>query len=313
MKLQRNVEVAVLSAAVLMWAVLQPSPATAAEQEVKMVVTAAMVSSKGMRVYDDIATYLSKKTGVKFKVVSGLSSYGEADRLLAEGRIQVGYVCGLPYVHEKAKGTYDLIAVPVMAMKKGAYPDARGYESFPGKYYSYTIVRKDSPIKTWADLKGKTYAYNDPGSNSGFNLPRAKLTSLGAKSFEEYFSKVIRSGDHEESIRLVANGTVDASSVDSLVLDYDRSIKDAAAMNVRIIEHLGPAGIPPVVFSAKADQSLKKPLQDALLSMHLDPDGKKLLAKGLLLRFDPPSDKNYDDIRAFEKAATDVGFVAPKK
>lgn len=278
---------------------------------VKMVVTAAIVSNKGMGVYEEMARYFSKKLGWDVKIVSDIS-YSEADHMLDKGAVQIGYVCGLPYIHKFAEGKYELLAVPIMALKKGTYPDANGYENAPGKYYSYTIVHKDSPIKTWADLKGKTYAFNDMESDSGYNLPRAKLVSIGAKGWD-YFSKVIVSGSHEESIRLVANKTVEASSVDSLVLDYDRFIKAPAAANVRIIEHLGPAGIPPVVISKKADPSIKQPLQAAMLNMHKDPEGKKILEKALTLRFDPPNDKNYDDIREYEKQAKAAGFVDFRK
>lgn len=281
--------------------------AFAQKKTVKMVVTAAFVSNKGMPVYEEIANYLAKKLGWEIKVVSGLS-YSEADRMLDEGLVELGYVCGLPYIHKFAEGKYELLAIPVMALKKGAWPDVKGYEDVPGKYYSYTIVHKDSPLKSWADLKGKTYVFNDKGSNSGYNLPRNKLVQLGAKSWEEYFSKVIVSGSHEESIRLVARKMVDASSVDSLVLDYDRSINDPDALNVKVIEHLGPAGIVPVVISKKADRTIRKTMQDAMLSMHEDPEGKKILGKALILRFDPPDDKNYDDIRKFEKDAKDAGF-----
>lgn len=286
------------------------SPAFAQATNIRMVVTAAFVSDKGMAVYEDIAKYLSQKTGWNVSTVSGIS-YSEADAALDKGQIQIGYVCGLPYVHKNAEGKYDLLALPIMGLKKGTYADAQGYESVPGKYFSYTIVHKDSPLKTWADLKGKTYAFNDMGSNSGYNLPRAKLVSLGAKDWG-YFSKVVVSGSHEESIRLVAKKAVDASSVDSLVLDYDRSIKDAAAMNVRIIEHLGPAGVPPVVISRKADPGIKGSLQAALLGMHKDPAGAAILAKGLMLRFDQPNDKNYDDVRKFEQMAKAAGFVDHK-
>lgn len=288
------------------------SPYALAEtKSVKIVVTAAVTSLKGMPVYSEMARYLSKKLGWDVKVVSNLS-YAESDNMLDKGVIQVGFVCGLPYVHSFAKGNYELIAVPIMSMKKGTFPDAKGYDDVPGKYYSYTIVRKDSPLKTWADLKGKSYAFNEMISNSGYNLPRAKLVSLGAKDWK-YFSKVVVSGSHEESIRLVASGAVDASSVDSLVLDYDRIAKDSSALNVRIIEHLGPAGIPPVVVSTKADASIKQPLKDALLKMHNDPDGRKILKKALMTRFDPPNDKNYDDVRTYEKMAKDAGFIDYKQ
>ena len=305
MNIKKSIAAMALAAFIpLVTPVAQAEPAKA----VKMVVTAAFVSDKGVPVYDEMAKYLSKKLGWDFKVVAGLS-YSQADSMLDKGSIQVGYVCGLPYIHKMAEGKVELVAIPVMAMKKNG--DANGYDGVPGKYYSYTIVRKDSPIKSWADMKGKRYAFNDMGSNSGYNLPRAKLLALGAKDWG-YFSKVVVSGSHEESIRMVSKGEVDASSVDSLVLDYDRNIKDADALNVKIIEHLGPAGAPPVVISKKADPSIKKAFQDALINMHKDPEGKAILAKGLVQRFDPPNDKNYDDIRKYEQQAKDAGFVDHK-
>ncbi len=291
--------------------VIQPAAANAEEgkRQIRMVITAAIVSDKGMPVYDEIAAYLSEKTGWDIEVVSGLS-YEEADQMLDKGIIQVGYVCGLPYIHKFAEGKYELLAIPVMAMKKGRFPDAKGYEDIPGKYYSYTIVHKDSPYRSWDDLKGKTYAFNELISNSGYNMPRYKLVQLGAKSWQEYFSKVVVSGTHEESIRLVAQGIVDASSVDSLVLDYDRHIGDADALNVMIIEHLHPggAGIPPIVLSKKANPLIKRVLQKAILNMHKDPKGKMILGKALTLRFIQPDDSNYDDIRMMEEAAHRAGF-----
>lgn len=282
---------------------------TAESKRVNMVVTAAFVSNKGIDVYEKMAEYMSKKLGWQIKVVSGLS-YTVADKMLDSGTIQIGAVCGLPYVHKFEQGKYELLAVPVSSVKKGTWPDTPGYENVQGKYYSYTIVRKDSPINSWQELKGKSYAFNDKGSNSGYNMPRYKLVQLGARSWDDYFSKVVISGSHEESIKMVAEGMVDASSVDSLVLDYDRHIGDKNALNVKVIEILFPggAGIPPIVFSKRADPSLKKGLQDVFLNMHKDPEGKKILDSALLLRFDPPKDSNYDDIRIMEEKARKAGF-----
>lgn len=285
-------------------------PAKAAGQGLNMVVTAAFVSDKGLPVYQELANYLARKLKIDAKVISGLS-YTESDLLLNQGIIQVGFVCGLPYTHAVKAGSYRLLAMPVMALKKGAYPDVPGYQNVPGKYFSYTIVRRDSPLKSWQDLRGHSYTYNEQNSNSGYNMPRYKLVRLGARSWEDWFSKVRVSGSHEESIRLVSRGVVDASSVDSLVLDYDRSIGDPDALNVKVIEVLGypqGAGIVPVVISNKADPRLASELQAALLNMHKDPEGRRILRKALILRFDPPNDKNYDDVRRMEQAARDVGF-----
>lgn len=275
-----------------------------------MVVTAAFVSESGMTVYEEISNYLSKTMVRSVKVVSG-TTYQESDLLLEQGIVQVGFVCGLPYTRNAANGKYSLVAMPVMAMKKGRFPDANGYEDIPGKYYSYTIVHKDSPINSWNDLKGKSYAYNDQNSNSGYNMPRYKLVKLGVKSWDEYFSKVIVSGSHEESIRLVAEGVVDSSSVDSLVLDYDRVHGNKYAQRVRIIEHLFPggAGIPPVVLSSKANPLIRNDLQKALLTMHKDPEGNSILEKALISHFEVAVDANYDDIRKMERAAELAGFI----
>ena len=294
----------------LLFSVPTLSRAEAVQKPIRMVVTAAFVSEKGLDIYEKLARYLAEHMAADVKVVSNVT-YNEADLLLKQGIIQVGFVCGLPYTQARDKGFYELVAMPVMALKKGRYADAKGYEDVPGKYYSYTIVRKDSLINSWQQLKGKSYAYNDQNSNSGYNMPRYKLVQLGAKSWEDWFSKVIVSGSHEESIRLVSQGKVDASSVDSLVLDYDRFINDPDALNVRIIEHLVPggAGIPPVVINTKVNKQIKQELQKALLNMHRDPQGRSILDAALIGRFAPPDDSNYNDIRRMQKVANEAGFL----
>lgn len=298
-----------LALAALPFCMLLAKPSAAADKPIKIVVTAAFVSNAGLDVYDSIAEYLTKKTGLKIEVVSGLS-YGEADKALADGSIALGAVCGLPYIHKTSE--YELVAVPVMATEAGRWEDAPGYAKAIGKYYSYTIVKKDSKFKGWEDLRGKTYAFNDMGSNSGYNMPRHKLVSLGEKSWK-YFSKVVVSGSHEESIRLVSEGIVDASSVDSLVLDYDRANGDPYSNKVRIVEVLGKdvggLGAPPIVMSKKADLSKKTVIQDAFINMHNDPEGQKILERALLKKFIVGEDSNFDDIRRWEKDAQDAGFV----
>ena len=294
-----------------LWSALWSGVATAApDGDIKMFVTAAFVSESGMPVYREIADYVAAKTGRKTSLIFG-ASYSETDKLLERGIIHVGFVCGLPYVHSVAQQKYDLLAIPVSATRTGDVPDATsGYEKTPGKYYSYTIVHKDSKIRNWGDLKGKRYAFNDINSNSGYNMPRYKLVQLGAKNWTDWFSKVIVSGSHDESIRLVANGVVDASSVDSLVLDYDRANGNPDAAKVRIIEQLFPggAGAPPVVVARHVKPEVREAVQKALINMHRDPVGQKILAKALLARFDPPDDRNYDDIRRMDKAAREAGF-----
>lgn len=71
------------------------------------------------------------------------------------------------------------------ALRKGTYPDASGYKWVPGKYFSHTIVRMDSPFKNWADLKGRTCAYCDMGSRPGYDLPRSGLAGAELRPFDQ--------------------------------------------------------------------------------------------------------------------------------
>lgn len=286
-------------------------PASAFSQdEVKIVVTAAFVSERGMPIYNELAEYISQELNQKTSIVSNLS-YQHSNLLLDKGIVQVGFVCGLPYTHKKEEGTQELIAIPIFKTTNTQFKDTSGTARKAGKYYSYTIVHKDSKIRNWKMLKGKSFAYNDQLSNSGYNMPRYKLISLGAKSWNEYFNKVVVSGSHEESIRMVAEGLIDASSVDSLVLDFDRSINEKFSMSVKVIETLFPegAGVPPVVMSTNTPVYLREKIRKIFLNMHNNKRGKEILDKALLLRFDKPQDSNYDDIRLMEQAAKKAGFI----
>ena len=72
-------------------------------------------------------------------------------------------------------------------------------------YYSIGFARKDSGITDIATAKGKTFAFADPNSTSGYLVPAAELTASFGK-LEEYFSEVKFSGGHEQTIVGVANG-----------------------------------------------------------------------------------------------------------
>jgi phosphonate transport system substrate-binding protein len=288
--------------AAVMAAEQSPSPEErtgTAGMTIRLAMSAAFVSESGIGVYSRLAEYLTHKTGVQTEFISGLA-YGTINSMLEEGTVHCGFICGLPYVmlRDNPRPAARLIAAPIMkAARYGGKP----------KYYSDLIVRQDSPYQSIHDLAGKTFVYNDEISNSGYNLPRYRLLQLGLT--KGFFGKVLRSGSHEESIRMVAEGEADASFVDSLVLDYDREKGFGHAAEVRVLESVGPVGICPIVASNRMPEELRDELQRALVTMHEDPEGRKILDEALLERFTFVDDSNYDDIRSMREAADKAGFT----
>lgn len=272
-------------------------------ETVNIAMTAAFVSESGIGVYEEITKYLAKKTALNTEFVTGLS-YSTVNTLIEKGAASVAFVCGYPYTlsHDgKSNPPSRLLAAPV---SNGAL-----YKGQP-KYYSYVIVPKDSSFARFQDLKGKTYVYNDKISNSGYNMPRAKMISIGAT--KGFFGKVLHSGSHEESIRMVAEGKADASAVDSLVLDYALLKNEPFAKEVKIIETLGPAGAPPIVYSSILPDETAKKIKHALITMHEDAEGQAILKKANLARFVEVDDSNYDDIRKMANDAQKAGFMEIK-
>ena len=273
------------------------APATG--NTLRLAMSAAFVSEAGVAVYGHLARYLTRRTGLPIEFVSGLA-YGTINSMLEDGALDCAFICGLPYVllHDRPQPAARLLAAPIMK--------AARYQGQP-KYYSDLIVRKDSPYQTLQELRGRTYVYNDELSNSGYNMPRHRLLQLGLT--KGFFGKLLRSGSHEESIRMVAAGEADASFVDSLVLDYDREKGLGQAHEVRVLESAGPAGICPLVASARLPTEVGEVLQRELLRMHEDAQGRTLLEEALLDRFAPVEDSNYDDIRAMKAAAQKAGVA----
>ncbi len=65
-------------------------------------------------------------------------------------------------------------------------------------YRSVIIARRDHGIHGLEDLSGRTFAFVDPGSTSGFLFPKAGLIKAGYDP-NTYFSRVIFSGGHDAS------------------------------------------------------------------------------------------------------------------
>ncbi len=112
-----------------------------------------------------------------------------------------------------------------------------------------------------------------------------------------FFKHTYFTNSHDNSIKAVADGQADAASVDSLIYDYLNTAGDPDASRTRILTKSSPYGIPPVVVHPALDNKLKRQLKAALLSLHEDPEARKLLDKLQIDRFREGDPGMYDSVR----------------
>jgi phosphonate transport system substrate-binding protein len=78
-------------------------------------------------------------------------------------------------------------------------------------YFSVFYVKADSPYQRIEDLRGKVLGLVDPNSTSGNNVPRFALNRMNIVP-EQYFSRVIYTGSHENAVIALQQGTVDVAA-----------------------------------------------------------------------------------------------------
>ena len=88
------------------------------------------------------------------------------------------------------------------------------YDGKP-EYFALMITHPDSGIQTVQDLKGRTFAFGDKGSTSGYLIPLHYFMTQGINP-DTYFSKVLYT-KHQAIETQVAAGQLDAGA------DYNRN------------------------------------------------------------------------------------------
>ena len=165
-------------------------------------------------------------------------------------------------------------------------------------YRGVIIVPKNSPAQKIEDLKGKTWAFNDPNSTSGYLVPMVHFMEDMKIEPKKYFSKVLFSGSHEASIMAVKAGKVDGASTNDLDLDRGDGKHWNQKEDFRRIWTSSLIPGSPMVYRKDLPASLKAAIKDAFLSYN-DPEGLKMLK---LKGYAAADDHTYDPIRKLIEA-----------
>lgn len=244
---------------------------------------AAMISPKETnRHYEKLIVQLAKKIGQPIKLSHG-RSYEQVNTLLRAGKLDMALICTGGYMELAATPP----GAPILAV-----PQVRGKAT----YRSLVIVRQESTARTFADLKGKRFAFTDPLSNTGCLYPLSEVQRLGSTK-EQFFSSHTFVGSHDRAIRAVQRGVQDAAAVDSLVFEYFNMRRPDAVKGLRILQRSPEYGIPPVVAAPQTTALQRKKWRHALMSLHTDPAAARTLKLLEIERFVVPADGLYDGAR----------------
>ncbi len=253
-------------------------------EKILYVAVSSMISPKEtFHYYVDLINYISKKIGIKI-LLKQRKTYKEVNEMLVANQVDFAFICSGAYVDERSK--FDLLAVPVTNGKPF--------------YQSYIIVNESSGIKQFNELKGKSFAFTDPLSNSGKLYAVKRLNDLGFKP-ETFFSRIINTYAHDYSIYLVSKGTVDGASIDGLIYEYLLKNYPERVENILVIEKSQDFGIPPIVCSKELPGELKNKIKTAFFELNNDSTGIKIIEKLLIEKFTEGNEKDYLEIENMKK------------
>ena len=245
-----------------------------------------------LTLYQALAQHVGARLGLPVSVASETRTSGpiegEVDPFSA-GEADVGFLCAPPFLElcHRVHAPVELLpAAPVFRD-----PRTMGRPI----YFSDVIVRRSSPTQSFDDLEGGTWCYNDPCSLSGYHSLFSRLARNGGA--HAFFRRVLHSGSHFESMRMVAEGGADAAAIDSNVLRLRLATDRALADHLRVVETWGPHPIQPIAVHRALSPDLKQRLAAAFLDLGSDPESRRALDAHDIERFVPVSEEHYQGER----------------
>ena len=182
-------------------------------------------------------------------------------------------------------------------------------------YVAMMYVRADSDIETLEDMAGRSLAYADPNSTSGYLVPQFELGRQGIT--DEYFSQTGFGGGHEQAVIAVLNGQYDAgvtwtSGQGEHLEGYTRGNFRTMVNNglvdmndIRVIWTSGVIPNGPAVINKDVPAEARQIVYDYLITQHeTDPECYVSFSNGEGQGWVPVEHSFYEGIIAMREAAT---------
>ena len=203
--------------------------------------------------------------------------------------------CGYPLTHALA-GRVRLVATPAYA--------ARGCTGT--SYCSLLIVAEDNAAARLEDLRGCRCAFNNPDSQSGYNVLRAMVAPLARGG--RFFGATIESGGHRASIAAVASGQADLCAVDGVTHAMLARHAPATLAGTRVLAESPSAPGLPFITAGGAGDDLVERLQAGLARALADPALAAARDDLLIAGTEVLPLSAYDAILEMERAAIGMSY-----
>jgi len=232
--------------------------------------------------------HLERELGIPVEYYIG-NDYGAIIVAMSTGRIEAAHFGPEAYVLATENADVEAVAL------------ADSIENGTG-YYSGLWTHQGSGIESLEDARGKTLAFVDPASTSGYLVPMVYLLrDLGIRP-EEYFSNIVFAGNHSSSLLSLANAHVDVAAISFTTVE--RALKEGQIAEGELVNLWKSEKIPgsPIAVRGDLPESFKRAFQQAVLSFD-DPEG---LANLGIRGYVATDDRNYDVIRALNEVKNEL-------
>jgi phosphonate transport system substrate-binding protein len=276
---------------VLVLAAVTPAQDASWPKELTFALLSTENAAEITRRWGPIIAQLEKDLRVRVKHVTATDYRGTIEALKFK-KAEIGHLGPKSYVEAATNNYANVEPIAQLQLANGSLG-----------YRSCLIVHGDSDMFSPEDTAGKTFAFNDPNSTSGYLVPSAFFMLEMGIDPQKHFSKVIFSGSHEASILAVTNRKVDVASTnlpDVQQLTRENKVP-RSAVRVIWVSRLIPND--PVVIRKDLPPTLKAAIQESLVSMKSrHPEAFKEIG-AWVGNFVPADDAKYQVIRELNETA----------
>jgi len=206
--------------------------------------------------YKGLVEIVNKLTGFEINFIK-VTDYNAAVEAMRADRAQIAWYGGKTYIKAAELANAEAFAAGVRPGEKDA------------GYYAYFVVRADSDIKKFTDIKGKVLSLNSIGSTSGDLIPQVELVKINLSTTDENdFKNVFYAGSHDACLLAVLNKQADVCGMSSRNYEARLADKTFKKNDIRIVHKSDRVPPPPLAYSKKIPLEDRKKIQKAVLEAH---------------------------------------------